>query len=129
MKTDLTLLRVRRDTPGPIRRTRPLVLAAALGLWAGFAPAMAADASSPGRTLAQRQGCLGCHAVDAKLVGPSYQSVAERYAGQKDASAELAKRIRAGGSGHWGDVPMPPQGQLTEAEARRLSTWILAGAK
>jgi len=85
------------------------------------APAMANQA------LAQKSGCLACHAVDKKVVGPAYQDVAKKYAGMK--AEELAKRIKSGGSGHWGPVPMPPQPALSEADAKTLATWILGGAK
>lgn len=84
---------------------------------------------SPGRALAQRQGCLGCHAVDAQLVGPSYKAVEERFRDQPAAANELAQYIRAGSSGRWGAMAMPPQAQLSEADARRLAAWILSGAK
>ena len=73
--------------------------------------------------------CASCHAIDKKLVGPSYQDVAKKYGGQKDAAANLAKSIKAGGSGKWGPVPMPAQAALSDADALTLATWILAGAK
>jgi cytochrome c len=98
-----------------------LILAAAAA--AACAPAFADKA------LASRHGCLGCHAADTRLVGPSYREVAAKYAGQADAAAGLAKRIRAGGSGVWGDMAMPPQPKLSEADARKLAAWILAGAR
>jgi len=79
--------------------------------------------------LARKQGCLGCHAVAVKLVGPAYQDVAAKYAGQPDARAALVASIRQGGSGKWGDMAMPPQTQLSEADAQRLAAWILGGAK
>lgn len=79
--------------------------------------------------LAQKNACLACHAVDKKLVGPAYQDVAKKYAGQKDAVATLTKNIKAGGSGKWGPVPMPAQPNLSEADARTLASWILDGAK
>jgi cytochrome c len=79
--------------------------------------------------LAKKNACMSCHAVDKKLVGPSYQDVAKKYAGQKDAVANLAKSIKAGGAGKWGPVPMPAQPALSEADAQKLATWILAGAK
>jgi cytochrome c len=81
------------------------------------------------KELAQKNACLACHAADKKLVGPSYQDVAKKYAGQKDAVATLAKSIKAGGSGKWGAIPMPAQAALSEADATTLATWILAGAK
>lgn len=79
--------------------------------------------------LAKKNNCLACHAVDKKLVGPSYQDVAKKYAGQADAVANLTKSIKAGGSGKWGPVPMPPQAQLSDADAKALATWVMGGAK
>jgi cytochrome c len=79
--------------------------------------------------LAKKNNCLACHAADKKVVGPSYQDVAKKYAGQADADNALAKSIKAGGSGKWGPVPMPPQAQLSDADAKALAVWILGGAK
>jgi cytochrome c len=79
--------------------------------------------------LAKKNNCLSCHAVDKKIVGPAYQDVAKKYAGQADAEATLAKNIKAGGSGKWGPIPMPPQAQLSDADAKALAAWVLAGAK
>ena len=79
--------------------------------------------------LAKKNNCLACHAVDKKLVGPAYQDVAKKYAGQADAVANLTKSIKAGGSGKWGPIPMPAQAQLSDADAKALAAWILAGAK
>ena len=79
--------------------------------------------------LATEKGCMACHSVDKKLVGPSYQDVAKKYAGQKDALAVLTKSIKAGGSGKFGPVPMPAQAALSEADAKTLAAWVLAGAK
>ena len=91
-----------------------------------LALAMPASAS---QELAQKNACTACHAADKKMVGPSYQDVAKKYAGQKDAAANLAKSIKAGGSGKWGAVPMPAQPSLSDADAKALASWILAGAK
>jgi cytochrome c len=79
--------------------------------------------------MAKKNNCMACHAADKKMVGPSYNDVAKKYAGQKDAAANLAKSIKAGGSGKWGPVPMPAQAALSDADALTLATWILAGAK
>jgi cytochrome c len=79
--------------------------------------------------LAQKNACMACHAVDKKLVGPSYQDVAKKYAGQKDAEATLVKSIKGGGSGKWGSVPMPAQAGLSDADAKSLAAWVLGGAK
>jgi len=86
-------------------------------------PAQASDA------LAVKHGCLGCHAKASALVGPSYQAIAERYAGQADAAAMLAKKIRAGGGGVWGELVMPAQTGVTEADAKKLASWVLKTAK
>ncbi|MBP7353339.1 c-type cytochrome [Comamonas sp. UBA7528] len=83
------------------------------------APAMADLA------LAQSKNCMACHAVDKKLVGPSYKDVAGKYAGQKDAVDKLAAKIVKGGSGVWGPVPMPANTQVSEADAKKLAAWIL----
>lgn len=81
------------------------------------------------KELAQKNACLACHAVDKKLVGPSYQDVAKKYGGQNDAEAMLAASIKKGGSGKWGPVPMPAQAALSDADAKALAGWVLAGAK
>jgi cytochrome c len=93
---------------------------------------MAAVVASPAwasADLAQKNACMSCHAVAKKLVGPSYNDVAKKYAGQKDAAATLAQSIKGGGAGKWGPVPMPSQPALSEADALTLANWVLAGAK
>ena len=84
------------------------------------APAMADLA------LATSKNCMACHAVDKKLVGPSYKDVATKYAGQKDAVDKLAAKIIKGGSGVWGPVPMPANAQVNEADAKKLVDWIMS---
>jgi cytochrome c len=74
--------------------------------------------------LAQQKGCNVCHDMKAKKVGPSYADIAKRYAGKADAVDYLAGRIKKGGAGVWGSVPMPPQ-NVSDAEAKRLAQWIL----
>lgn len=87
----------------------------------GFSGAAHADAA-----LAQAKNCMACHAVERKMVGPSYKDIANRYKDDRGAVAKLAGKIRAGGSGVWGPVPMPANAQVTEAEATTLATWVLA---
>ena len=82
-------------------------------------PAMADQA------LATSKNCMACHAVDKKLVGPSYKDVAAKYAGQKDAVEKLAVKIIKGGSGVGGPIPMPPNAQINEADAKKLATWVM----
>ena len=91
--------------------------------------AIASSGTWANADLAKKNNCLACHAVDKKLVGPAYQDVAKKYAGQADAEATLAKNIKAGGSGKWGPIPMPPQAQLSDADAKALAAWVLGGAK
>jgi cytochrome c len=96
---------------------KPLLTAALLGALA-----------SPARAqldFAQKKNCLSCHAVDKKLLGPSYKDVAARYAGQKDAVDKLSAKVMKGGAGAWGNLPMPANPQVTDAEARQLVQWIL----
>ena len=81
------------------------------------------------KELAQKNACMACHAMDKKMVGPSFQDVAKKYSGQKDAEAMLAASIKKGGSGKWGPIPMPAQSALSEADAATLSAWVLASAK
>jgi cytochrome c len=75
--------------------------------------------------LAQKKNCMACHALDKKLVGPAYKDVAAKYAGQKDAVDKLSAKVIKGGSGVWGQVPMPANAQVNEAEAKQLVQWIL----
>jgi cytochrome c len=82
--------------------------------------------ASAQQDLAQKKNCMSCHAVDKKLVGPSYKDVAAKYAGQKDAVDKLAQKVLKGGSGVWGPVPMPANPQVTEAEAKQLVQWVLS---
>ncbi|WP_088278875.1 c-type cytochrome [Ideonella sp. A 288] len=89
--------------------------------------AMAAVVAGPAfasADLAQKKNCMACHAIDKKLVGPAYKEVAAKYAGQKDAAAKLADKIQKGGTGVWGQVPMPPN-QVTADEAKALAAWVL----
>ena len=76
--------------------------------------------------LAKQKNCMACHAVDKKLVGPSYKDVAAKYKADKDAVTKLAKKIREGGVGVWGQVPMPANPQVNDAEATSLAKWVLA---
>ena len=75
--------------------------------------------------LATATTCMACHAVEKKLVGPSYKDVAAKYAGQNDAVEKLSAKVIKGGSGVWGPIPMPANAQITPDEAKKLVTWIL----
>ncbi|WP_353325617.1 c-type cytochrome [Chitiniphilus shinanonensis] len=86
--------------------------------------ALAADPVDPARLAASR-ACLSCHAPAARIVGPSFKEIAGRYRGDAKAPAALARTIRQGGKGHWGQLPMPANPRVTEAEAAQLARWIL----
>jgi cytochrome c len=100
-----------------------VIIAAAAGL-AMASGAHAADAEKA-KALAQSKNCLACHAIDKKLVGPSYTEVAKKYKGNKDAEAMLVKKVINGGGGVWGTIPMPPN-PVKEDEAKTLVSWILS---
>ena len=84
------------------------------------APIMASE------DLAKQKACLACHQIDKKLVGPSYKDIAGKYKTDKDAEKKLAVKVRAGGTGVWGQIPMPANPAVSEAEAATLVKWILA---
>ncbi len=87
--------------------------------------ALASSSAFANMELAKAKNCLACHALDKKLVGPAYKDVAAKYANDKDAVARLAKKIREGGVGVWGQVPMPANPQVSEADAQTLAKWVL----
>ena len=77
------------------------------------------------QAFAQQKGCFACHDINTKKVGPAFKDVAKKFAGQPGAEEEIAKRIKNGGVGTWGNVPMPPQ-NVTEQEAKDLAKWVLS---
>jgi len=78
------------------------------------------------QALATQKNCMGCHAIDRKMVGPSYKEVAKKYAGDVTAADKLALKIQKGGAGVWGPVPMPTNPQVNEKEAKTLASWVLS---
>lgn len=96
--------------------------AAALAAAGLATAALAADETA----LAQKSGCLACHAVDKKVVGPSYKEVAAKYRGDKAAQAKLDKKVKEGGVGAWGQIPMPPNSQVSDADIKKLVAWVLS---
>jgi cytochrome c len=95
-------------------------LAAAGTLFAAPLTAVASDA------LAKKHNCFACHQVDKKVVGPSYKEVAAKYASDKGAQAKLADKVKKGGVGVWGQVPMPPNAAVPDADVQALVKWILS---
>ena len=78
--------------------------------------------------IAKQNACLGCHAINKKIVGPSFQAVAEKYKSDANAQAFLKNKIAKGGAGSWGVVPMPANTKLNDADLSALAAWILRGA-
>lgn len=100
---------------------KPFVTTAAVLALVSALPAQASEA------LANKHACVACHVVKgAKTVGPSYADVAKKYAGQKGAETKLAEKVKKGGSGVWGQVPMPPNAAVPDADVRALVKWILS---
>ena len=94
-----------------------------------FIPAVQASAEDEKAfATAKQNACLGCHAINKKIVGPSFQSVAEKYKNDSNAQVFLKNKIAKGGSGSWGVVPMPANTKLSDADLSLLSSWILRGA-
>ena len=95
----------------------------------GGAAAKTAAGSRAGLDLAKAAGCAACHGVTEKLVGPGFREVATRYAGDAAAESRLIAKVKAGGAGAWGAIPMPAQPQLKDGDVRMVVQWILGGAK
>ena len=102
-----------------MKRSILALLSVAAGM-AAITPAIADEA------LAKAKNCMACHAVDKKVVGPAYKDVAKKYAGDAKAADMLATKIIKGGTGVWGPVPMPANAQVNDAEAKKLSAWVLS---
>lgn len=81
--------------------------------------------SGANEALARKNGCLGCHAMGAALVGPAFRDVAAKYADQPDAKELLSESIRQGSKGKWGAMSMPPHAQLSLADTHKLALWVL----
>ena len=105
-----------------MKRTFPALASTLLFAVAGLGAAAPALADM---ALATAKNCMACHAVDKKLVGPSYKDVAAKYAGQQDAVEKLSAKVIKGGSGVWGPIPMPANAQVTPDEAKKLIAWIM----
>lgn len=97
----------------------------------GRATQAASTAPSPSASadLVKASGCMACHALDNRVVGPGFREIGGKYANRSDAEAFLASRIKSGGVGTWGQIPMPPQSAVKDDDARAMAKWILAGAR
>ena len=100
-----------------------------IAMTVGAALLATTGAASANQALAQKNACMACHAIDKKIVGPSYKDVAKKYQGDKGAEEKMIVKVKKGGSGVWGPVPMPPNANVPDADVKALVEWILAGAK
>lgn len=99
-----------------------LAAAATLALANGV---LAADPAA-GEILTKNSGCIACHTVDKKVLGPAYKDIAAKYRNDKAAEANLIKKVKAGGKGVWGDVPMPPNAHVKDADIKTMVQWMLS---
>ena len=97
-----------------------------LGACAVAAALTLAGAAQANEKLAQSSGCMTCHGIDKKVIGPSYKDVAAKYRKDKGAEAALFKKVKAGGKGVWGEVPMPPNAHVKDDDLKTLVKWILS---
>ncbi len=103
-----------------------LLTVAAAGTMLVAAQANAVDAAAA-KALAQKSGCLACHSVDQKILGPAYKDVAAKYKGDKTAEAKMVEKVKKGGSGTWGPMPMPANSpQVKDADITTIVQWILS---
>jgi cytochrome c len=125
------------DAPAQQASSAPVISAPAASQVSEVAPPVAAKqepetgkvavSGAKERGLAQKSGCFACHTIEKKLVGPSWNEVAAKYSGQKDAEATLIAKVSKGGSGVWGSTPMPPNSpKVGEGDIKALVRFILA---
>ena len=107
-----------------MKKHAALVSLAGLALFSAGAAHAAID-NTQAEALMKKDGCAACHSIDKKIVGPAYVDVAAKYKGDKDAVAKLTKKVKEGGSGVWGQIPMPPNAATPTVDISDLVTWIL----
>lgn len=98
----------------------------AINIVVAAALAMGAGAAAASQQLAQKNACMSCHGVDKKVVGPSFKDIAAKYKSDKGAEAKLAEKVKKGGKGAWGEVPMPPNPQVSDADIHAIVKWVLS---
>lgn len=92
----------------------------------GVAAAVLVPSAYAQEDLAKKHNCFACHAVDKKVVGPSYKDVAAKYRNDPQAAGKLFEKVKKGGSGVWGPVPMPPNAAVPDADIKKLVSWVLS---
>ena len=135
-KAEVDKMREKYGAPIPVDESEDLAAYFARNYGPETLERESTNAASPGvamlpaaidaRALALKNGCLNCHGVDTKVVGPSYKDVASKYRGKPDGQDRVAHQITRGGSGQWGQIPMPPFPQLAATELKALTQWILS---
>lgn len=119
-------LKPRRSTRLVVAARRALAAPLAVGLATSFLWPAQAVAS---QALAQKYTCTACHQPAVKAVGPSWKDIGAKYAEGKGTAAQLMASIKAGSTGRWGPMPMPPQTQVSDADLQALAQWLIDGAK
>ena len=99
-----------------------LIVAVGLAFTIGLQAADPAAAEE----LARRSNCMACHTIDKNLIGPAFKEISAKYKGQKDAAAMLGDKVKKGSTGVWGQIPMPPNGQVGDEDIKTLVEWMLA---
>jgi cytochrome c len=100
---------------------KAVVISAAAALIMAVSGVASAD-----QALAQKNACMSCHGVDKKIVGPAFKEIAAKYKGDKSAEAKLEAKVKAGGKGVWGQVPMPPNPQVKDEDIKKIVAWVLS---
>ena len=100
---------------------KAVVMSAVAALILGVSGVASAD-----QALAQKNACMSCHGVDKKIVGPAFKEVSAKYKGDKTAHDKLVAKVKAGGKGVWGQIPMPPNPQVKDEDLDKIVTWILS---
>ena len=95
-------------------------------LMVAAAGVLAAPVAQADEALLKKHNCVACHQIDKKVVGPAYKDVAKKYKGQKDIAVKLAEKVKKGGQGAWGPVPMPPNPQVPDADIKKMVEFILS---
>jgi cytochrome c len=109
-----------------VRTRRGTALTALIALCMGLADVPAHADAADGARIASANACMGCHAVDRKLVGPSFREIAARYGHDPQALQKLSAKVRNGGSGTWGVIPMPSHPGMSDADIRTVVNWVLS---
>lgn len=100
---------------------KAVVMSAVAALVLGVSGVASAD-----QALAQKNACMSCHGVDKKIVGPAFKEVAAKYKNDKGAAAKLEAKVKGGGKGVWGEVPMPPNPQVKDEDIKKIVHWVLS---